>query len=184
MHRSARRLGALAALATAFALPAAHAADSGFYLGGGLGTARQEGSFLNGNFDKEDTAKRVFAGYRFGWLPILDIAAEAGYRDFGKPNTDFSGSRAEVRMTGFDAAALVILPILPIDLYGKAGVLRYDLDRSAGATTLNATGNAAFYGVGAGFRVWRVNIRAEYERFNVPELQRSDMFSVNAYFRF
>lgn len=160
------------------------AAEGGLYIGAGAGTARQEGSFSGGAFDKEDSAHRVFAGYRFGWLPILDLAVEGGYRNLGKPSTDFSGTPAQVKMTGWDAAGLVILPILPIDLYAKVGFLKYDLDRRAGGVNQNSTGSAPLYGVGAGFRLWRFNVRAEYERFNVPELKRSDMMSINAYYRF
>ncbi len=175
---------ALASLAAASIVPAAHAADSGFYLGGGTGTARIEASFPGGDLRKDETMWRAFAGYRFGWLPFLDVAVEGGYRDFGKANTDVAGSRAEVGLTGFDAAGLLILPILPVDLYAKAGVMRYDVDKTIGGSSSSATGTRNFYGVGVGFRIWRVNVRAEYERFDVPELKRSDAYSINAYFRF
>lgn len=175
---------ALASLTALAIAPAAKAADGGFYLGGGSGTATLESSFPAGDYKKDSTMWRAFAGYRFGWLPILDVAVEGGYRDFGKSSTSIGGNNTEVKMTGWDGAGLVILPILPVDLYAKVGLLNYSLDKNYGGAASNASGTRTFYGAGVGFRVWRVNVRAEYERFDVPELKRSDAYSINAYFRF
>src|SRR5690348_11552817 len=88
----------LVAIAVSMSAPAL-AAESGFYLGGGVGqsTFKEDSSSIN--FDENATAWKVFAGYRIGALPILDFAGELTYRDFGHP--DKAG--AEFKAKGGDA---------------------------------------------------------------------------------
>ena len=50
--------------------------------------------------------------------------------------------------------------------------------------TTSRTGTDPFYGVGAGFYVWKIGIRAEYERYKIKDVDRVQMFSVNALFQF
>jgi len=174
-------LGALAALGMS---APAHAAGDGFYLGVGNGTAPIASSFAGGDYRKDQPVRRAFAGYRFGWLPILDVAVEGGYRNIGKESTSIAGTYTEVKLSGWDAAGLVILPILPVDLFAKAGLFNYSVDKTYGATRSSAAGTHPFYGVGIGVRLWRMNVRAEYERFGIPELRRSDAVSLSASIRF
>ncbi len=58
--------------------------DSGFYVGGSLGTASVDYSENDPdigevNFDDDDSAYKVFAGYNFGLVPFLNIAVEGAY---------------------------------------------------------------------------------------------------------
>lgn len=180
---------AATAVAISLAGPAAtaHAADQGFYVGVGTGQAvttdpvTAAGGTL---FDEKSTPWRGFVGYRLGLIPILDFAVEGGYRSFGTASATVGGVASEYKTSGFDGALLAIFPLLGFDLFGKAGVLRYDLDRQWGASTASFSGTAPMFGVGAGFRVWRLGVRVEYEHFDVDQLKGLDAAMVSAVFRF
>jgi outer membrane immunogenic protein len=79
---------------------------------------------------------------------------------------------------------LLIFPLGPVDLYAKLGVLDWKLDRTIAGTTRTSSGNDAFYGAGIGFYIWKIAFRAEYERFEIQDVDRVDMFSLHALFQF
>ncbi|HJY76352.1 MAG TPA: outer membrane beta-barrel protein [Burkholderiales bacterium] len=188
--RSPALLAVLGVLVGALFISSASAADSGFYLGigAGQGKIRDDPASPSGigtvNFDAEDTSYKLFAGYRLGALPFLDFAFEGGYMDFGKPSQTFSGQRVEYKLHGFDAAGLAIFPLGPIDLYGKLGALSWSSDKTIGGSTASKTGSNAFYGVGVGLRLGALGLRAEYERFDIGDLDRVEMYSLNALIQF
>lgn len=182
-----RRFTPLLAGALMCGTAATHAADSGFYIGAGTGqqTTTDNPQQLGGqSFDESSTPWRAFAGYRLGLIPIFDFAAEIGYRDIGKASANVGGTNTEYQMTGADAALLVIFPILGFDIFGKGGVIQYDLDKSFNGATSNFSGTAPMYGAGVGFRFWRLGIRAEYEYLDIDELSSAHVGMVSATFRF
>src|SRR4029077_15889230 len=122
---------------------------------------------------------------RFNMIPIIDLAVEGGYTDFGKPSQSVNGQNMQFKLHGYNAAGLLIFPLGPIDLYGKAGVIWWNMDvSSAGAMTTSSSGSDMFYGAGVGFYVWKLGFRAEYERYQIKDVDRVDMFSVNVLFQF
>jgi hypothetical protein len=174
-----------------FAAPIlAAAADGGVYLGAGVGRGRIQdetvdpASATTVTFDSKDTAYKGFVGYRFGGLPLIDVALELGYTDFGNPAQTSLGQRLEYKLRGGTAAGLLIFPIGPIDLIGKAGAVRWSAEKNIGGTASSRTGTNAFGGVGVGMRVWRLGLRAEYEYFDVKYVKRAEMVSVSAIFQF
>jgi hypothetical protein len=169
-------------LVAVFTASSALAADSGFYVGGGAGQAtfKDEAPAI-GDIDESDMAWKGFVGYRLGgYIPILDLAAELTYRDFGKPN----GSNFEYEATGYDASGLGIVTLGPIDLFARVGVGQYSIESTINGVSEDDDSTAPLYGVGAGFRIWRVNIRAEWERIEPDGVDHIDMYTVNAYFKF
>jgi opacity protein-like surface antigen len=165
-----------AVLLTGLCISRADAA-SGLYVGAGVGQSTIKDNTPSGNVDANDTAYKAFVGYRFNMIPIIDLAVEGGYTDFGKPTQ----SNVEFKLHGYNAAGLLIFPLGPIDLYGKVGMLSW----SASATgTSSTTGTDPFYGIGAGFYIWKIGIRAEYERYQIKDVDRVDMYSLNALFQF
>ena len=179
-----RKLIALAAaLLSGLSISQAHAA-SGLYLGAGLGQATVRDDTGSGNFDANDAAYKAFAGYRFNMLPIIDLAAEVGYNDFGKPSQSIGGQNVQFKLHGFDAAGLLIFPLGPLDFYGKVGVLSWSLDASGFGSSSSKTGTDPFYGVGVGFQIWKLGIRGEYERYKIKDLDNVQMLSVSALFQF
>ena len=162
-----------------------HAAD-GLYLGAGVGVASFKDDLESGvTFDEDDAAYKGFVGWRFNIVPLLDLAVEAAYTDFGKPSQVVGAQQVEFDLRGPSIAGLIILPLGPIDLYGKAGILDWKLDRTVGTTTrTSSSGNDPFYGAGIGFYIWKLAFRAEYERFEIKDLDRVEMISLHALFQF
>src|SRR5215472_17503274 len=109
-------------LLTSLSISPARAA-SGFYLGAGLGQATVKDDTGSGEFNASDLAFKAFAGYRFNIIPIIDLAAEVGYTDFGKPSQSVGGQNVLFKLHGVNAAGLLIFPFGPLDFYGKVGVL-------------------------------------------------------------
>ena len=153
-------------------------------LGGGVGGARAKENVGSETLDATDAGYKAFIGYRFDLVPIIDLAAEAGYTDFGGPSTTIGGQEAKFKLHGAYAAGLLIFPLGPIDLYGKGGAYNWKSELTFGGSTDSRSGSDPFYGVGVGFYLWKIGIRAEYERYQIKDVDRVDMFSVNALFQF
>jgi outer membrane protein with beta-barrel domain len=176
-------MGLAAALLAGFSASNAHAA-SGLYVGAGIGQASVKDGTSSGNFDASDASYKAFVGYRFNLIPIIDLAAEAGYTDFGKPSQSIGGQNVQFKLHGADAAGLLIFPLGPLDFYGKVGILSWSFDSSVGGASSSKTGTDPFYGVGAGFQIWKIGIRGEYEYYKIKDVDRVQMFTLNALFQF
>lgn len=166
-----------------------HAAD-GLYLGVALGAATFKDSFNTATFEADDVAYKAFVGWRFDAVPVVDIAVEAAYTNFGKPSqvivptTGGQAQSVEYKLHGPSLAGLLILPLGPVDLYAKGGVLDWKADRTVDGQTTGQSGTDAFYGAGIGFYLWRLGFRAEYERFQIKEIDRVHLLSASVLFQF
>ena len=114
--------------AAMFSASAYAGADSGFYIGAGVGQASVDGDLDGGeggfSFDGDDTAYKLIAGYNFGIIPLVDLAAEIEYVDLGKP--DDGG--VEVDASAIAAFGLVGVNLGPIGVFGKVGMASWDAD--------------------------------------------------------
>jgi hypothetical protein len=164
-----------AALLSVLCISRADAA-SGLYLGAGLGQSTIKENNNGVSLDASDTAYKAFVGYRFNMIPIIDLAVEGGYTDFGKPTQ----SNVQFKLHGYDAAGLLIFPLGPFDFYGKVGMLSWSASGGGGTSS----GTDPFYGVGAGFNIWKIGIRAEYERYKIKDTDSVQMYSLSALFMF
>ena len=160
--------------------PAAFAADNGFYLGGSVGQANVEVENIGGvgaaDFDGEDTAFKFIAGIR----PLDWLAVEASYVNFGEPDDTVQGTRIETEGDGISAFAVGFLAAGPVDLFAKAGLITWDTNVSG----LDEDGTDFAYGVGAQFRIWSLSLRAEYEKFEVDQIDDLNLLSVGVTFTF
>jgi hypothetical protein len=182
MNRGLR--AALAAgLLSGFGLPHLQAAD-GLYLGAGLGLATVKEQVNTETLDADDTAFRGFIGYRTSALPVVDLAVEGAYTDFGRPSQTLGAQNVQFRLSGASVAGLVILPLGPVDLYAKGGALSWRSERTNGASMASQSGADPFYGAGIGFYLWKIGVRAEYERFQIQDVDRLQMLSVSVLFQF
>jgi hypothetical protein len=170
-------------IAAFLATPQVNAAD-GLYLGAGIGLATFKDQVDTETVEADDAAFRGFIGWRFDDVPLVDLAVEAAYTDFGRPSQTMGGQTVQFKLTGPSVAGLLILPLGPVDLYAKGGVLSWRSERSAGGLTASQSGTDAFYGAGVGFYLWKVGFRAEYERFQIKDVDRLDMLSLNVLFQF
>ena len=174
---------AFAAVLLSAALSQVHAAD-GLYLGAGIGVASLRGEIDTETLDTDDASYKAFVGYRFDAIPVIDLAVEAAYTDFGRPTQTLSGQDTRLKLTGPSIAGLLIFPLGPIDLYGKGGWISWKSDVSSGASTSNESGTDTFYGAGLGFYLWKIGIRLEYERFQIKDIDRVELVSLSALFQF
>ena len=149
-------------------------ADSGFYIGAGVGDA----SVKEGDFDESDSAYKIFGGYNIGFIPLVDFAVEASYVDFGNP----SSGPDNVEVTGLNAFGLAGLSFGPFGIFAKAGVIDWDVDVS-GNDVGSDSGTDPAYGVGARFALGSFAVRAEYELYDT-DLADVEMLSVSAVFTF
>ena len=171
-----------AALLTLPVLPAV-AADNGFYLGASVGQANVKIDDLtdnvlpNDDFDADDTAFKLIAGFR----PLDWLAVEAAYVNFGEPEDTVLGTRLEAEGDGISAFAVGFLAAGPVDLFAKAGLIAWDSKITGGA--FDDDGSDLAYGAGAQFRVLGLSIRAEYERFDISDVD-VDMISIGLTYTF
>lgn len=181
------RKSMFAALATALALaslPAA-AVDNGIYLGGSVGQSGLEIDDLG--YDASANGFKVIAGWRFlDWL-----AVEGNYVDFGSGDDRVGatappsgGTKVTTDADGISLSAVGFLPIGPVDLFARVGMIDWSADISSpGLGSASDDGTDLTYGVGAQFRVWGLSIRAEYEMFDVDDAD-IDMISIGATWTF
>ena len=184
----------LAASALAlFLLPVAAIADSGFYIGAAAGGATTDvefgdvgiPDFPTGEFDEDDTGFKAFAGYMFD-LPVIDLGIEAGYVDFGAPEIDTNFETIEIDPTGINVWGIASIEAGPIDLFAKLGYIFWDVEASGFGETVSEDGSDLGYGVGLGFDIGALTIRAELEAYVVSdsELSMLSMLSLGVLYRF
>ena len=179
------RIALAAVLLAALPLSTA-AAESGVYVGVGSGEAEIRDQ--NAGFTARNPLYRGFVGYRASApqspLPFLDVAAEAGYIDYGRSSQTAQGQSVQYHLHGFHASGLLLYPLGPLDLYGKAGVLFWSSYRNTGGATTDRSGNNALYGGGIAFRIGKIGIRTEYERYNVSDVDRVQTYSASVLIQF
>lgn len=153
-------------------IPAA-AADKGFYIGGSVGGSSfditgYDEALGDIDFSDSDTAYKLFAGYRFmGFL-----AVEAGYVDLGEPGESFADDvRVDIAVEGWDAFAVGLLPIGPVDIFAKLGGVSWNADIRAVLDDVtdsdSDSGTDLAYGLGLALRLGSLGIRVEGERFDI-----------------
>jgi outer membrane protein with beta-barrel domain len=167
----------LPALILAFAGTAAQAADNGFYLGAGVSKSKIK-DITAANFDINDTAWKVIAGFR----PIDLIAVEANYMDLGSETRTLGPANAHADAKAFTAHALVYLPIpVPfLGVYGKAGLARWELngDSNVGLLRLDDRGTEFAWGGGAQLSFRSFSARLEYDNFNIKNTNGLDLYTL------
>jgi hypothetical protein len=151
-----------------------YAEDMGFYVGGGVGQASLavNGNYFDQEFDDINLSDDAFAWKAWGGLQVLPIVGvEVSYHQFG----DIDDANEEVR-AALDADTLAIfargvLPIGPLQLFGKLGYHFYDAEASLSeladdiSTTIAEDGQEFAIGAGAGLELGNLTFRAEYELF-------------------
>lgn len=182
------RVALAAGLVVAMAAGAA-SADSGFYIGGSAGGATIEADFdgvtipgLPSSIDEDDTAYKFYGGYNFD-LPILKLAVEGGYVDFGQPDLDVLGEALTLDTTAINLWGIVGVDAGLVDLFAKVGYVSWESDVSLSGISDSADGNDLGYGIGAAFGLGPVQIRGEYELYEFEDVDVS-MLSVGVTYQF
>lgn len=185
VSRNTLRTGLLVMMLAPFAANA----DSGFYIGGSVGSGQIEAELgdtgipdLPSSIDEDDTAYKVFAGYKFD-LPVINLGVEAGYVDFGKPKVAVNVGNLEFDPTGFNLWGIAGIEAGPVDIFGKLGYIAWDVDARAPGESFSDSGSDIGYGLGIGFGLGPVQIRGEYEVYDIDEADVS-MISVGVVYQF
>ena len=177
-------------LVTVALAPLTAVADSGFYIGASAGGATIE-SDLNGisipglpagGIDEDDTAIKIFAGYNFD-LPAIDLAIEAGYVDFGEPDIDTALGELTLDTTGINAWGIAAINAGPVDIFGKLGLVSWEVDADLLGASDSDDGTDIGYGLGVRFNLGAFRIRGEYELYDVDEVDVS-MLSLGIVYQF
>jgi outer membrane immunogenic protein len=172
----------------------ARAADSGVFIGGSVGQATLDLPAIAGlDLDDGNTAWKLILGYVFEFGPI-NLGVEGGYVDLGGPSLGDSRASADIESSGFGGFGVAGIEIGPIDLFAKVGAISWDVEaRISGSAIDDAilvngshSGTDVAVGVGAGFNLNTVGIRAEYERYeiDIPGSDSIDMWSLGVVYRF
>jgi OOP family OmpA-OmpF porin len=166
----------------------ASAADNGIYLGAAVsGDATLKGGQFQSDLDIKNRPYKLILGIR----PIDMFGVEANYVDFGNAKqtllTPDIGIDASAKF--YDAFAVGYLPLPLVDLYAKAGLVRWNTDvrltTIAGPQPrISDSGTGFAYGAGAQVRFGSLAARLEYERFEVSNSDRVDMLSLGVTWTF
>lgn len=116
-------------LALAGMAGAAHAAeDSGVFAGAGIGQVNVSDSFEGFSFDANDTAFRLFGGYKIN----PNFAVELAYIDAGNPTDNIDGVDVSVNATAFQASLIGSIPLNShLSGFARAGILFWDATTEA-----------------------------------------------------
>lgn len=174
------RLFGAATLASLILTPAAFA-DSGFYIGAAVGDTTISDDL---GFDENDSSYKAMLGYIFD-VPVVDFAVELAYNDFGAPSGDVLGSDVEFDAEGISAFGIVGMDWGLVGGFLKAGVVQWDVDVAVDNISAGSDdGTDAAYGVGLRFNFSSLELRAEYEIFDVADTDDVDMISLGVLWRF
>ncbi len=145
-------------------------ADTGFYIGGGIGLADIDLNTANLDFDDDDAAYKAIAGYNFGWVPLVDIGFEVAYTDFGEVSQTLLGNESRFSLTGISALAMAGIKTGPVGFFAKAGVFSWDSESEFLGSETDDSGDDLAYGIGVRFQLFSAAIRAEIERFDIDDV--------------
>ena len=167
---------------------------SGFYLGGGVGQFNAGIDDVDqvddtvDNWDSDDTAYKFFAGYRVNRF----LALEVDYINLGEPSgAVVPGFNVDAAVDGFAPYVVGTVPLGPyFEVFGRVGYYFYD---ATVGTETELDGRAEFdeesedlvWGGGIGANIGeKFNVRLEYERFDLQNLDDADALWLNAAWRF
>jgi len=166
---------------------------SGFYLGGGVGDFSAAVDEINNlddvddvgiDFSDGDNATKIFGGWKFN--PYF--AVQADYVDFGESSGAVTPSvRGTSDIQGFAPSIVGTLPLGPIELFGRVGMMFYEVDLNlTGGRVIDESGEDLVWGAGIGFDVLddRLNLRLEYEEIDIERLDEADAVWLNAAWKF
>ena len=186
---AALAVAALAVTATA----TAQDNESGLYVGGGVGTFNLDIDDVDDvtttidRYSSDDTAYKAFVG----WRATPNFGVEVAYVNLGSPDDEvLPGTRVTVETDGIAPYLVGTLPLGDwFELFAKAGYYWYDVEArtATGLGSLRTSENDSTFtwSAGAGVNVLeRLNIRLEYEQFDVENTDESNALWLTGAWRF
>jgi hypothetical protein len=173
----------------------AQAADTGFYVGGGLGISSLDMRDFNPDyadlrFEQQDFGWKLFGGFR----PLKYFAVEAGYTDFGNVSVYEGGNlefyrEANVDVTMWTGYAVGLLPVGDkVDLFAKLGYASWNVDNvvqdNEGSEDRSNSGSDLAWGLGINFRFKKFGARVEGDWLDLPDTGGAFLFSASLMYNF
>ena len=164
----------------------------GFYLGGGVGDFSSAVDEINNlddiddvgiDFSDSDNATKIFAGWHFNRF----FAVQADFVDFGESSGFVTTSaRGTSDVQGLAPSVVGTLPLGPIELFGRVGLMFYEVDLNlTGGRIIDESGEDLVWSAGLGIDVLdRLNLRLEYEEIDIAELDEADSLWLNVAWKF
>ncbi len=189
-----RKLALIVVAIIALAAPAS-AAETGIYVGGGLGVSSLDVSdfapeFADLRLEQSDPGTKLFAGWRVSRF----FAVEAGYTNFGDVRQWEGGNlnffrEAKIGISMWSAYAVGLVPLSgKTDLYGKLGYSSWDSSvqtTSSGETEdLSTSGTDPTFGIGLALRFKKFGARVEGDWLQIPDSGQVFMLSASLTFIF
>ena len=183
--KSLRRGLAALVVTAALLLSGLAKADSGLYLGGSLGNTALEielddglGGFLP--FDESDFSWKLYGGFNFD-LPVINLGVEGGYRSLGGPSATVVSDTVGIDLTAWDVFGVAGFDLGPVTIFGKLGFASWEADLTLNGIDLGSEDDQdTAYGLGASFNLGSFQLRAEYEMFDVGDVE--DLYMLSAGF--
>jgi len=177
-----------AALLVSLAVFAPAESQAGGYIGGSIGQSYIEldagTPTVPAVFDEEDFGWKAMIGYDFDFA-VITLGVEADYVDFGAPSGNVAGSQFEVDVNGFAGFGTAGIDLGPVGVFAKYGVISWDASLSIdGFDAGSEDGTDPAYGVGAKFGLGSVEVRGEYEIYDIEDSEDIAMLSVGFVWRF
>ncbi|MEN9659933.1 MAG: hypothetical protein RL571_3398 [Pseudomonadota bacterium] len=155
----------------------------GFYIGADLGGSNMSAEIDDQNFNKNNAAWGLNGGYKFS--PYL--AAELGYRDFGKLELNPDIGDASIKTKAVQASVLASYPFNDaFSVFGRLGIASITLTTEEGDTEpQKGTQIKALFGIGAQYALNKnFSLRAEYNQYAKIEVLKLSTFTVGANYSF
>lgn len=160
-------LAVLGTLGLVAAAPRAQAADNGFYLGAGITKTEFDSDDID-TVELDDSSFKLIAGIR----PLDWLAFEVNYVDLGSDSESIApGISSKIDADAVTGSVLLLKEFQVVDVYARAGLAHWKVDGSiTGQGSDSETGDEFTYGVGVGVHFGSVGVRAEYEKFQINDI--------------
>ena len=164
----------------------------GFYLGGGIGDFSSSVDEIDNlddvddvgiDFSDSDNAMKIFGGWNFNRF----FAVQADFVDFGESSGAVTPSVSGTSdVQGFAPSVVGTLPVGPIELFARVGMMFYEVDLNlTGGRLVDESGEDLVWSAGIGIDILdRANLRLEYEKIDIEQFDEADALWLNFAWKF
>ena len=177
---------AIAATTILALVPLTATAESGFYIGGSVGSSSLTDDFSGFDVDASSTSFRLTAG----WLFNEFFSLEGGYHNFGDFEQGFTvgGNPFDIRLKadGFTLGATGIIPLGErFALFGRAGAFFWDGDAEINnISQARPEDTNPYFGAGARFAITdHLSLVGDWTRYELEDTE-SGVIALGLTYRF